>query len=88
MYLLGGIFLLLMAVVTYIALFRIGRHFERAAFNRRNSAGIEEFPDYDAAERTRLKEAGAKAVMIILILFVFVPSLFGGFGLIIASFVD
>jgi dolichol kinase len=88
MYLLGGIFLLIVAIATYIVLFRIGRHFERAAFNRRNAAGLEQFGDYDEAERTRLKEAGGRVLMTGLLFLVFIPSLLGGVGLIIAFFVN
>jgi dolichol kinase len=72
--------LLLLAAVTYFYLFKIGRHFDRAAFYRRNSAGLEEFSTYDESEKTRLKEAGAKALMTLLTFVVFIPSLLGGVG--------
>ena len=61
-----GITLLAIAAFTYRAVWKMGRHFDRAAFNRRNNAGIEEFTNYDEKEKTRLKEAGAKGLMTVL----------------------
>jgi len=80
MYIMISVALLLLAAVTYFYLFKIGRHFDRAAFYRRNSAGLEEFSTYDESEKTRLKEAGAKALMTLLTFVVFIPSLLGGVG--------
>lgn len=80
MHIMIGIGLLVVAAVTYYYLFKIGRHFDRAAFERRNPAGVEEFATYDEKEKTRLKEAGGRALMMILIFGVFIPSLIGGIG--------
>lgn len=80
MYIMIGIALLLLAAVTYYYLFKIGRHFDRAAFERRNAAGIEEFATYDEKEKVRLMEAGAKALMALLAFAVFLPSFLGGIG--------
>jgi dolichol kinase len=80
MYVMIGVALLLLAAVTYYYLFKIGRHFDRAAFERRNSAGLEEFSTYDESEKTRMKEAGARALMTLLTFVVFIPSLLGGIG--------
>jgi dolichol kinase len=80
MYVMIGVALLLLAAATYYYLFKIGRHFDRAAFERRNAAGIEEFSNYDEKEKTRLKEAGARALMTLLTFVVFIPSLLGGVG--------
>jgi hypothetical protein len=86
MYLLGGIFLLALAAATYTALWKIGRHFDRAAFNRRNATGLEQFSTYDEKEKTRLKEAGGRLLMNFLIFVVFLPCLLGGIGLVAAHF--
>lgn len=80
MYVMIGVALLLLAAVTFYYLFKIGRHFDRAAFERRNPAGIEEFSSYDEKEKTRLKQAGGKALMTLLTFVVFIPSLLGGVG--------
>lgn len=48
-----GALLVAGAVLIFVFLFRTGKKFERADFERRNSAGVQEFASYEDMARAR-----------------------------------